>query len=191
MNYAKLAGALATGMVAAMLMAASAAATTVTTTTGGAKATPTIHAVNENGHSRILTPLSNIECSSTIEGKVESHGSGVTASGVISSLLFTNCTNGWHVTATTNGSLEVHWTSGHNGVLTSSGSKVDTTRFGITCVYDTSSTPIGTITGGNPATLHIEASLSVNIGESSMLRGTSGFKWEAQYVTTSALYVAP
>ena len=191
MKYVKILGLLAVAAAAMMAFAASASATSITTTTGGAAATPTIHAVNE-GHVTLQNPIANISCSSTVEGKVESHGSGVTAGGNISTLNFTSCTNSWHVTAITNGSLEVHWTSGHNGTLTSKGAKVDTTRFGVTCVYEIGAgTHIGTVTGGNPASLHIEASIPINDPESSDLCGTGNAKWEGNYVTTSALYVAP
>ncbi|HEU4462956.1 MAG TPA: hypothetical protein VFR75_10225 [Solirubrobacterales bacterium] len=191
MKYVKILGLLAVAAAALMAFAGTAMATTVTTTTGGAAATPTIHAVNSGGHVTLANPIANISCSSTVEGKVESHGAGVTAKGNISKLEFTGCTNSWHVTAITNGSLEVHYTSGHNGVLTSSGAKVDTTRFGVTCVYETNNTSIGTVAGGNPAVLTIAASIPINTGESSSLCGTGNAKWEGKYATTSALYIAP
>jgi hypothetical protein len=125
------------------------------------------------------------------EGKTKTDATP--ASGNISVLNFTGCTNSWHVTAVAGslGSLSVEWTAGHNGVLKSTGSKVDTTRLGVTCVYQTNNTTIGTVTGGNPATLKIEASIPINTGESSGLCGTSAASWEGSYVTTSALYIAP
>jgi len=196
MKYVKILGLLAVAAAAMMAFAASASATSVTTTTGGAAATPTIHAVNENGHVTLANPIANISCSSTVEGAVESHGSGVPAEGTIKDLTFTGCTNSWHVTAIPNadgkyGKLSVTWENGHNGILTSSESRVDTTRLGVTCVYETKNTPIGTVTGGNPATLKIEASIPIDTTASSGLCGTGNAKWEGSYVTTSALYVAP
>jgi len=197
MKYVKILGLLAVAAAALMALAGSASATTVTTTTGGAAAPPTIHAVNEGGHVTLANPIANISCSSTLEGTVTTHGSGVTAVGHISVLEFTGCTNSWHVTAVKNadgtyGSLEVHWTSGHNGVLTSKNSKVTTTRLGVNCVYNTGTeTSIGGVTGGSPATLKIEASIPLVAAESSALCGTGNAKWEGSYVTTAALYVAP
>ncbi len=191
MKYVKILGLLAVAAAALMALAGTASATIVKTETSGAAATPTIHAVNEGGHVSLQNPIATISCSSTVEGKVESHGSGVTAKGNITTLSFTGCTNSWHVTAVAGslGSLEVHWTSGYNGVLTSSGSKVDTTRLGVTCVYETNNTNIGTVTGGSPATLHIEASIPINGAESSGLCGSGNAKWEGNYVSTSAIYV--
>jgi hypothetical protein len=175
-------------VVVAMAFAASASATTVTSTTGGAAATPTIHAVSEGGHVKLVNPIANIECSSTVEGKVESHGGGKPASGVLTTLSFTGCTDNWHVTTEKAGELSVTWTSGHNGTVTSSGAFVKTTRFFVPCNYETKNTKVGTIVGGNPATLKIEASIPIAAGSSELCGEGSG-KWEGNYATTSALYV--
>jgi hypothetical protein len=200
MKYVKILGLLAVAAAAMMAFAASASATSVTTTTGGAAATPTIHAVNEGGHVTLQNPIAAISCSSTVEGAVSSHGAGVAASGSISKLEFTGCTNSWHVTTAehevegkstqTAGTLSVTWTSGHNGTLSSSGARVITTRFGVTCVYETNNTSIGTVTGGNPATLKISASIPIDTEASSSLCGEKPAAWEGSYVTTSALYIA-
>jgi hypothetical protein len=188
MKYVKILGLLAVAAAAMMAFAASASATSVTTTTGGAAATPTIHAVNENGHVTLKNDIANIECTSTVEGKVESHGAG-DASGNISSLTWPTCTNSWHVTTSAGGSLSVSYTSGHNGTLSSNGALVKTTRFFVPCNYETKNTKIGTVTGGNPATLKIEASIPI-AAESSELCGSGNAEWSGSYVTTSALYVA-
>ena len=191
MKYVKILGLLAVAAAALMAFAGTASATTVATSTGGAAATPTIHAVNEGGHVKLANPIANIECASTVEGKVESHGAGVTAKGNLSKLEFTGYTNSWHVTVISLGSLEVHWTSGHNGTLTSTGSKVDTTRLGVTCVYQTSNTAIGNVTGGATATLTISASIPIVAAESSGRCGSGNAAWSGSYVTTSPLYIAP
>lgn len=176
-------------LLGTLALAATATATVVTTTTGGAAATPTFHAASE-GHVSLANPIATISCSSTAEGKFESHGAATTATGNLSNLTFTSCTNSWHVTVVNAGSIEIHWTSGHNGTLTSSGAKVDNTRFGVTCVYETKNTSIGTLTGGNPATLQIAASIPLNTAESSPLCGTGNAKWEGNYQFTTALYIA-
>ncbi|HEU4737663.1 MAG TPA: hypothetical protein VFS54_01135 [Solirubrobacterales bacterium] len=199
MKYVKILGLLAVAAAAMMAFAASASATYVTTTTGGAVATPSLHAVNEGGHVVLANAIANIECSSTAEGKVESHGhtvvesktklDNVPATGKLSSLSFTGCTNSWHVTVTANGSLSVNWTSGHNGTATSTGTKVTTTRLGVTCNYETNNTAIGTVTGGATATLDISASIPIASG-SSGLCGSGNAKWSGSYVTTAPLYIA-
>jgi hypothetical protein len=68
---------LATSITATlMVLAGSATATSITTTTGGTAATPTIHMVNEGGHLKLANSIWNLECGSTVEGKVESTASG-------------------------------------------------------------------------------------------------------------------
>jgi len=186
----KILGLAATISAALMALAGSAAATTVTTTTGGAASTPTIHLVNEGAHVVFANSIANIECNSTLEGSVASHGAGVTVKVSLTSLSFTNCTNSWHYTTVKPGALEFHWTSGHNGTVTWTGALITSTRFGVTCNYETNNTQIGTITGGNPATIDIQASIPIAAG-SSFLCGSGNSKWEGSYATTSALYIAP
>jgi hypothetical protein len=192
MKHFKMLGLIAVALAVPAAFAATASATHVTTTTGGAAATPTIHATNGGGHIRIANAIATIECSSTIEGKIESHGTGVTAKGNLSTLNLTSCTNSWHVTSTTNGSIEIHYTSGHNGLLTSSGMQIDATRLGVTCVYNTLNTPLGTVTGGNPAIIHINGWLPLNSGLSSGLCGSGPTNAQilGSYITTSSFYVA-
>src|SRR6188472_1865041 len=126
MRYLKTFGPLAVAAVALMGFAASASATTITGTTGGSPATTTIHWVNENGHVTLVNPVVKIECDMTVVGTVESHGPGVAVSGNLSQLEFSGCTNSWHVTADKLGSASVVYTSGHNGVLSSTGAHITT-----------------------------------------------------------------
>jgi hypothetical protein len=192
MRHTKILGLALIAAAALMAMAGSASATTVTTTTGGAAATPTIHAVNEGGHLVLANSNANIECEGGIEGTVETHGSGVTAEGS-GSIAIGSCTNGWTVTVEAKGVAIAHWTSGHNGTITSSGSTVTAvlhTIFGdVTCRYVTNNTFIGTATGGNPGTLHVEASIPFHSGGGLCGSGSSTLSGKA--VSTSALYVAP
>ena len=189
-----------------MAFAASASATTVTSPTGTAY-TSTIHATSE-GHAILHGPTGEVECPSTVEGKVESHGNGVTAEGKISVLTFGHegnpCTNSWHVTVVTPGSLQIHWKANHEGTLTSTGATVTTTRFGITCNYLTNATDIGVVTDSHTAgdekpanetkegtaTLHIEAKIPRHTG-SSGLCGTEPAEWTGSYIvnTPDKLYI--
>lgn len=194
MKHLKLFGLLVVAAASMMAFAASASATTVTDSAGGT--TPTIHAVSEEdavpgtNHVLLHNESANIECNSTVEGKVEKHGAGVTASGLISSLIFNNCTGGWVVTVNTKGSLEVHTTSTANhgtATLTSSGATVTAVLFGgfVTCRYRTENTHIGTVTGGNPATLKISAKIPFHGG--SGLCGGETANWTGSYKTTGTL----
>ncbi len=158
--------------------------TTITSPTGTV-ATPTLKAETEGGHFTLANPIANINCASAFEGKVESHGAEVAAIAKLSSLSFTGCTNSWHLTTVTPGELAIEWSSGYNGVVTSTGMKFDTTRLGITCVYETSATKLGAITGGSPATLHLEASITISSKESSGLCGSGTAKWTGSLKLTS------
>lgn len=191
MKRTKYLGVGAISVIAMLVLVSSASATTITKTTGGAAATPTFHVVNEGGHITLANPIANVSCQATLEGKIESHGSGVAASGNISTLSITGCTNSWHVTSVTNGVLSVNYISGHNGSAVSSGTKIDTTRLGVTCVYQTNNTSLGTVTGGSPATGQLAASIPINTMESSGLCGTGNAKLEGSAVGTGSAYVAP
>lgn len=191
MKRTKYLGVGAISVIAMLVLVSNVSATSITKTTGGAAATPNFHVVNEGGHIRMANPIANIDCSVTLQGTIESHGSGIAASGKISTLSITGCTNSWHVTSVTNGVLSVNYISGHKGSAVSSETKIDTTRLGVTCVYQTNNTPIGTVTGGSPATGQIAASIPINSGESSGLCGTGNAKLEGSGVGTGAGYIAP
>lgn len=193
MRYLKVLGLAAAFSAALMGLTGSASATSITTTTGGAAATPTVHIVNKSSHITFANPIATIACNVTFEGNVAGHGAGLTAEVTLARFSLSSCTNNWHATTVTPGILLIHWTSGHDGTVTWTGAKFDLTRLGVTCVYETNNTQIGTITGGNPASLLIDpgASIPINTAESSGLCGTGNAKWEGPLVTTSALFVAP
>jgi hypothetical protein len=182
MKYAKMLGLLAVAAAALMAFAGTASATIITSPAGTAY-TSTIKAGNAGGHVVLDNPIAKIECSSSVEGKVESHGAAVTAAGKISSLTFTNCTNSWHVTVSSGGSLEIHSLGGGKGTLTSSGATVISTRFGVECRYATSNTHIGTVTGGTPATLAISASIPFHGGSS--FCGEGATSWTGSYTVST------
>jgi hypothetical protein len=191
MRYTKILGLLAVAAAALMAFAGTASATTITSPTG-TLATPTIHLPSE-GHVTLANSNSNLECAWTIEGAIASHGSGLTAQVKISNFSITGCTGGWTFTANTLGTLEIHWTSGYNGTVTWTGTTIIGvlhTIFGdITCRYLPNSTDFGTLTGGNPATIDITASLPFHSGGG--LCGSGASQLSGSLVTTSALYVDP
>ncbi|HEU4739312.1 MAG TPA: hypothetical protein VFS54_09575 [Solirubrobacterales bacterium] len=187
MKHVRTLGLLAVVAAAMMAFAASASADTTTTTEtdGSTSATPTVHWVNEGGHISIWTPIGPVSCSSTMTETVTTHEAGQPGLSHVTILNFTGCTNSWHVTTVTAGTLTIE---ASNGEMKSSGARVEMTRLGVKCFYETSGTKVGTVTGGSPATLHIEASLPIGSG-SSGLCGTSNAKWEGNYVTTHPLHL--
>lgn len=186
MKYVKILGLLAVAAAALMAFTASASATVVTGP--GGETTPTIHAVPESGHVSLHNSIVNIECNSTVEGHITTHGATETASGPIDSLSFFDCTNEWVVDVNVLGTLEAHTTStaGHGAAtLTSNGTKVTATRAGLSCIYETNNTDIGTVTGGTQATLAISASIP-RVG-GSFLCGGGTAQWTGNYTTTGTL----
>jgi phage baseplate assembly protein gpV len=171
-----------------LVSAGTASATSLTSPTGWV-VTPTIKAASEGFVTLDLAELPKIECESKVEGTVSSHGAGKAASGNIGSLSFTNCKNGWHVTASSAGSLSVKWTSGYNGDVFSTGATIEATRSGVICRYSTNNTTVGTLTGGKPATMHISASIPFHNG--SIVCGSGATAWTGSYKVTGpeALYV--
>lgn len=201
MKHLKIPGLLAIAVAALMAFAGTASGTTVTS--GGSPRTGNITLTSE-GHQTIHNPIASIKCASSATFAIDSHGESFTASGKFSTLTFNSCTNSWHVTAIANGSLEIHAIGGGDGTLTASGAKIDATRLGVTCVYETSNTHIGTLTDSGTifkegsfefffaATVHISASLPINTSESSGLCGVSNAAWTGSYgVTNIPLSIDP
>lgn len=201
MNFAKILGLLAIAVSALTSFAATASADVATSPTGTVY-TSTLKAAAE-GHAVLDNPIAKIECASTVEGTITKHGAGQSVSGPISSLTFGSpvgtCTNGWHVTVVTGGTLSVNGTAGsYNGHVFSSGATVESTitfqsqpccHAVITCRYATNNTTIGTLTGGQTATLHINASIPFHSG--SPFCGTGATAWTGSYIinTPDSLYI--
>lgn len=200
MKYVKMLGLLALAAAALMAFVATASATTATSPKGTTYTSTVIggtegHAILHDTNGLGIT----IECNSTVETKVEKHGTGVTVSGNIIGLGWSNCTNNWSVTTLKPGSLEIHNIPGtENGTVTSSGAEVTTEQSStkLHCIYSTSATDIGTltsttVTGGN-ATLDISATIPRTGGRSGILCGASG-TWTGSYkiATPGTLYIDP
>jgi hypothetical protein len=181
--HAKILGLLTATAIASMALAAGAMATTLTTSAGE---TPTFHATSE-GHAVLHNPIASIQCGSTIQGTVTSHGAGVDVVTPLSSLVFSNCTNSWHVTTVSAGQTTLKWIAADEGTLSSDGVTVESTRFGTACRYATSNTDIGTLTDssktGGHATIHIAASIPFHGG--SALCGTGATKWTGAYTVST------
>lgn len=177
-------------VVAALMGSVSTASAKLTSPTGavlgqGAK----YHLVNESSHITIQPPLLAVAaCQSTIEAEVAANGA---TTGPVNTISFSNCTNGWHSTTVANGELEIvadGIAGTYNGTVYSKNMTIELTRIGVVCRYATlETTKIGTLTGGNPATLHVGAGLPFHGG--SGLCGSAPAQMEGNYVTTAALYV--
>jgi hypothetical protein len=206
MKYVKILGLLAVAAASLMAFAGSASATTITSPTGTAY-TNTITAVSE-GATSLDGAFSTVTCkASHVAGKVESHGSGVTAKGNLTALSFSECN--FPVTVEAFGSLEVHpvTTNAENkvvacasgectGTLTSTGAKVKIHTSVGECVFTTENTDVGLITPtndtGGTATFDIGAHGTGKIPRTAgnFLCGSSG-QWTGSYSVTvpDSLYI--
>ncbi len=149
-----------------------------------------IHLVNK-GNVKIDTTFKTIECSgSTYSSESENEGEATsTPTFVVAGVLtFTacNCT----VTVIGVGVLQVHWIAfTWNGIFTAgAGLRISVTCgtiFGnVHCVYVANNTQIGTLTGGNPATLAVSSHLPVDESESDAICPEES-TWTATYEVTS------
>jgi hypothetical protein len=105
-------------------------------------------------------------------------------SGHVSSLVFNECTNGTTVIVTETGTLSATATEKGNAKLTSSGAKVEIhVPLGFKCVYTTSNTSVGELTGGSTPTLDLNSS-TINRTGGSAFCGTGAF-WTGGYTITT------
>jgi hypothetical protein len=105
--------------------------------------------------------FATIECGhSEFDGKLSNAGSATaTVEGSVDNLSYTECN--MLVNVLKRGKLIFHYTSGSNGIVTSEGTEVTYSFSGTSCTYGTpTATNIGTLNGGNPATLNASASLT-------------------------------
>jgi hypothetical protein len=139
----------------------------------------------------ILHPVSgNIECKkSSVSGKTtNTGGSTETVSASVESLSFSECNA--TVSILNKGTLEFHTrteSADGNGTLTSNGTEVTVEFAGLHCIFKTSNTDIGTVTGsrateGN-ATLDIAATIPRTGGKSGAFCGSSA-QWTGSYKVT-------
>jgi hypothetical protein len=160
------------------------AAAAVLTSPTGTVSTPTISAETE-GHATLHNPIAKIECQWAFEGTTQSHGKGNPAVVTLPNMAPTNCTNSWHVTVVTPGSLSITNTSGYNGTVTWSGGTITATRFGVTCNYSTNDTHLGVISGGSPAKITIQGAIPVEKESSSAFCGADPTQMTGSYKLTS------
>lgn len=142
--------------------------------------TSTVRLTSELSQKLVLHTSVDVECSrSWLEANIKEHGKDITTKAEIYAFKFEECGNN-HVTVKKGGTLEVHSLGNGNGTVTSTGAEisVQVTSLGITCVFTTSSTHIGTLTGSAntekfTATLHMSGTKIPRTG-GSIFCGSSG-----------------
>ena len=188
MKYLKMLGLAAIAAAALMVIAGPASATTLTSPANtklgvGAE----IKASTPAGtHAVLDSPIGKIECNGSVAGKITNAGGGtptVSVEGSLSTLSFTGCTTAT-VHVLKNGTLKITSSGGGKGALVSNGAEVTVETFGLHCIYATSNTAIGTVTGGSPATLAISATIPRTGGKSGAFCGSTA-PWTGSYTVTS------
>jgi hypothetical protein len=156
----------------------------------GSVSTSSIYAQSESA--LVLdSPVAKIECNVNFGGYSEESGEGLPAFEIMTSLGFSECSNEWHGKTYSGGRLEIDWTSGYNGTVKWTGGTFELTRLGLVCRYATDHTDIGTITGGSPGTLHINAAIPFHSGSIGCPNGTGATTMTGSFKLTSpsSLYV--
>ena len=199
MKYMKMLGlaAIAAAALMAFVGAGTASATTLTAPHGTLVPVGTVITAEAESKVVLDPPFGTIECSkSHVEGKVTDAGSATTTvKGSISTLSFSECNATVHVLKT--GTLEIHTDpenqpANGNGTLTSSGTEVTVEFFGTHCIFATSNTDIGTVTGytnavtvsKEHATFDISAIIPRTAGRSGAFCGSTA-AWTGAYTITT------
>ncbi|MGN6663151.1 MAG: hypothetical protein ACTHK6_02915 [Solirubrobacterales bacterium] len=192
MKYVKMLGLAAIAAAALMAFVGAGSASAATTLTCGPNtlcpAETQIHAVSE-GKAVLDAPFGNVECESTVQG----HTTNAAGSndGPITALLWSACGND-KVETLANGSLTIETqeaSPNNNGTLKSTGAKVTVVHLGVHCIYETSNTDLGTVTGSanttsGRATLDIAALIPRVGGTSGSLCGANA-PWTGSYEITT------
>jgi hypothetical protein len=182
-----------TAAALALVLAGPASATLLTGSGGTLGSGTELKAENE-GTVTLHPPIGDIECKkSSVAGKTTNGGGeGETIKGTIESLSFSECNA--TVTVLVKGELSVEGTGSEYGTLRSTNTEVTVELSGFHCIFKTSSTDIGTVTGstitGGNATFDIEATIPRTGGRSGAFCGSTA-QWTGSYKISSPnpLYV--
>ncbi|MGN6217221.1 MAG: hypothetical protein ACTHN7_09745 [Solirubrobacterales bacterium] len=190
MKYLKILGLAAIAAAALMAFAGSASATVLTSPTGTAlPAGTTLESHLKAGSKAVLKGVfGNVECEESALSGTTSNAGGATETvkGAVATLTFAKCN--CEVVVLKKGELEIHAIAGtENGTVTASGQEVTTncSFFGVNyhCIWSTSATDLGTLTGGSPAIISANATITRSGGNSGKACGSTG-AWTAEYEVT-------
>ncbi len=184
MKLSKILGVAAVAAMALMAFASTASASTLEVGGSAKNASVSIEATIASGGSALLTDTfgatANTCTTSTVSGETSSPFSGTTIGGPITTLDFSNCSEG-NPTTDLPGTLSVERIgTTTNGTVRSTGAKVTVPSFFGTLTCTTSGTDVGTLTGvaSGSAKFDINAVLSCTV------IGTA--KWSGTYTLTGA-----
>lgn len=192
MNYLKMLCIASFAVVAAMAFASPALATFATSPAG------TVYTGILKGESEGLvqwhTAFTTSECEGTVEGKIESHGAGVTGAGQATNFSYTNCNSSLTIETIEKGTIEIHSAGKGVGTITSSKTRARGIfhSVGVECVYETSNTDIGVVTDssitGSTATLDLSATIP-RVGGSFFCGSTAALTGVATVTTPDEIFI--
>jgi hypothetical protein len=188
MKYIKMLGLAAVAAAALMAFVGAGSASAAELTCNGSPCAigATIHSVSE-GKAVLDAPFGNVECESTVHGEVTKNGeAGKPAVGQITEtpgpntgLNWTNC-GGDTVTTLKAGTLSIE----SSGEVKSSGARVTVVHLGVHCIFETSNTKVGTLSGGTTAKLTISATIPRVGGSGGVFCGSSA-PWTGSYMVNT------
>lgn len=174
--------------VALLALASTASATTLTGSGGFTLGAGTAIEAEAEGTTTLHPPIGDIKCEKATASIVttNSGGSGVNVSGNSEGGGASACNSSVQFLA--GGSLSVEGTGSNNGSVSSTGAELTVEFIGAHCIFKTSSTKIGTLTGsattGSNATVDISASIPRVGGRSGALCGSSA-QWTGSFKITN------
>ena len=176
MKLVKMLGLAAIAAAALMAFAGSASATILTSPSGTQYSGEIAASLKSCTKATMKSFIGEVACEkSTFGGKVESQGAETTASTRVSSLTLTSCD--CVVAVLRNGSFEIHTDSASangNGTVTGNGQEFTMECEGFHCIFTTSNTDLGTLTGGTSGVLTVNATIPRTGGRSGAFCGSSG-----------------
>jgi hypothetical protein len=186
MNRTKTISSLTAILFTVLMVATGSAGATALTSPTGTVATPTIKGESEG---EVSMHAFAVQCQWAFEGAVESHGEGKPTVVPLSNLTTSGCTNGWEAKTVLPGKLEINWTSGYNGTVTWTGATIETNLAGVICRYVSLNSHFGTITGGSPATIHINALIHFESGSAFCGGSSRQLTGSLKLTSPTSLYV--
>ena len=140
MKHLKMLWVAAIAMASTMAVAAPALATSATSPAG----TTYTGTLKGEGQAFFDGPFVTIQCTSILEGVIESHGPSVTGKGKSTKWENLNCN--YVVESLATGTIEIHTVSPGVGTITSTGTEGRVKTSVGDCIYSTNNTDLGTVT---------------------------------------------
>jgi hypothetical protein len=138
----------------------------------------TVHAVSE-GKIVFDAPFGNVECESTVHGEVLTNGEAGKPAVVSAGISWSNC-GADTVTTLKTGTLLIE----SNGEVKLHGFRLTVLHLGVHCIFETSNTKVGTLSGGTTAKLIISGAIPQVGGSGGVFCGSSTW-WTGSYMVNA------